>query len=64
MFDADIDLAYGITFEMVKKPAPDAMLLDLGLKNHDSFIVVESIWREFPEAHVVIMDLAPVPPDA
>jgi len=65
MLNAEMDIkvisapGYGDTFEMVKKPAPDVVLLDLGLKNQNSLTVVESIGKEFPEAQVVIMDLVP-----
>jgi DNA-binding NarL/FixJ family response regulator len=45
--------------EKAKKQAPDVVLLDLGLKDQDSLTVVELLKRQFPETHVVVMDLVP-----
>lgn len=49
----------GDTLEKAKKLVPNVVLLDLGLKNQDSLKVVELIIQQFPETHVVVMDLVP-----
>jgi len=49
----------GDTIEKAKKLAPNVVLLDLGLKNQNSLKVVESILEQFPETHVIVMDLVP-----
>ena len=49
----------GDAFEKAKKPPPDVVLLDLGLRDQDSLTVVESIREQFPETHVIVMDLVP-----
>jgi DNA-binding NarL/FixJ family response regulator len=53
----------GDAFEKAKKLEPDVVLLDLGLKNQNSLTVVELIRRQFPETHVVVMDLVPAHAD-
>jgi DNA-binding NarL/FixJ family response regulator len=50
----------GDTMEKAKKLIPDVVLLDLGLKNQNSLTVVGSIKQQFPNTHVVVMDLIPV----
>jgi DNA-binding NarL/FixJ family response regulator len=42
---------------------PDVVLLDLGLRNQNSLTVVELVKRDFPNAKVIVMDLAPVQGD-
>ena len=42
---------------------PNVILLDLGLRSQNSLHVVEIVKKEFPNAKVVVMDLAPVPGD-
>jgi DNA-binding NarL/FixJ family response regulator len=42
---------------------PNVILLDLGLRSQNSLHVVEIVKKEFPDAKVVVMDLAPVPGD-
>lgn len=42
-----------------KALVPHVVLLDLGLKGQNSLTVVGAIRKEFPETHVVIMDLVP-----
>jgi DNA-binding NarL/FixJ family response regulator len=37
--------------------------LDLGLRSHNSLHVVEIVKKDFPEAKIIIMDLAPVQAD-
>jgi len=49
----------GDAFEKAKKPPPDVVLLDLGLRDQDSLTVVELIKKQFPETHVIVMDLVP-----
>ena len=39
---------------------PDIILLDLGLRNRNSLTVVEVVKKDFPNAKVIVMDLAPV----
>jgi DNA-binding NarL/FixJ family response regulator len=43
-----------------KRLKPDVILLDLGLRSHNSLRVVESVRALDPAARIVIMDLAPV----
>ncbi len=49
----------GDTIEKARKLVPDVVLLDLGLKNQNSLKVVGLIRKQFPETHVVVMDLVP-----
>jgi DNA-binding NarL/FixJ family response regulator len=42
---------------------PNVILLDLGLRSLNSLHVVESVKKEFREAKVIVMDLAPVQGD-
>ena len=42
---------------------PNVILLDLGLRSQNSLRVVEVVKKEFPEAKVIVMDLAPVQGD-
>jgi DNA-binding NarL/FixJ family response regulator len=49
----------GNAFEKVQQAKPDVVLLDLGLKDQNSLTVVGLIRKEFPETHVVVMDLIP-----
>lgn len=42
---------------------PDVILLDMGLRNQNSLTVVELLKKEFPEAHIIVMDLSPVQAD-
>ena len=45
--------------EIIQKVAPDVVLLDLGLRNQNSLTVVGSIMTQYPQTHVVVMDLIP-----
>ena len=45
--------------EKARDLAPDVVLLDLGLKDQNSLTVVELIRKQFPETHVIVMDLVP-----
>lgn len=42
---------------------PNIVLLDLGLRSQNSLHVVELVKKEFPQAKVIVMDLAPVQAD-
>lgn len=42
---------------------PNVILLDLGLRNQNSLHVVELMKKEFPNAKIIVMDLAPVQAD-
>jgi DNA-binding NarL/FixJ family response regulator len=48
---------------MLKRVAPRVILLDVGLGEHDSLRIAESVKKDFPEAKVVIMDLLPIHED-
>lgn len=49
----------GDLLEKAKMLIPDVVLLDLGLKNQNSLKVVGKIKKQFPESHVIVMDLIP-----
>ena len=49
----------GDAYEKARAFVPEVVLLDLGLKNQNSLTVVASIRKQFPETHVVVMDLVP-----
>jgi NarL family two-component system response regulator LiaR len=49
--------------EMAKKLAPDVVLLDLGLRSHNSLKVLEAIKKQCPRTEVVVMDLIPAHSD-
>ena len=51
------------TLEQIKKLKPNVVLLDLGLRSQNSLRVVEIVKKDFPEAKIIIMDLAPVQAD-
>ena len=42
---------------------PNVVLLDLGLRSQNSLRVVEIVKKDFPEAKIIVMDLAPVQAD-
>jgi DNA-binding NarL/FixJ family response regulator len=42
---------------------PNIVLLDLGLRSQNSLHVVEIVKKEFPQAKIIVMDLAPVQAD-
>ena len=42
---------------------PNVILLDLGLRNRNSLTIVELVKKDFPDANIIMMDLAPVPAD-
>ncbi|HUX60489.1 MAG TPA: response regulator transcription factor [Ignavibacteriaceae bacterium] len=43
----------------LKQLKPDIILLDLGLRNMNSLTAVEFVKRDFPNAKVILLDLAP-----
>ena len=51
------------TYLTVQKLKPNVVLLDLGLRSQNSLHVVEIVKKDFPEAKIIIMDLAPVQAD-
>jgi DNA-binding NarL/FixJ family response regulator len=65
MLNAEADLKVipssgnGDVFERAEMVAPDVVLLDLGLKNQNSLTAVELMRKQFPETHVIVMDLVP-----
>ncbi len=62
--DIDIIAASGnSTFAKIRQIKPNIILLDLGLQNHNSLSVVEFVKKDFPNAKVIIMDIAPVQGD-
>ena len=51
------------TVSKIRQLRPNIILLDLGLHNRNSLAVVEFVKKDFPDAKVIIMDIAPVPGD-
>jgi len=51
------------TLIKIKELKPNVVLLDLGLRNQNSLHVVEIVKKDFPEAKIIVMDLAPVQAD-
>ena len=51
------------TLFRIKQLKPNIVLLDLGLRSQNSLHVVEIVKKEFPEARIIVMDLAPVQAD-
>jgi DNA-binding NarL/FixJ family response regulator len=51
------------TIQKIKQLKPNVVLLDLGLRSQNSLHVVELVKNDFPEAKIIIMDLAPVQAD-
>ena len=51
------------TLEKIKELKPNVVLLDLGLRSQNSLHVVEIVKKDFPEAKIIVMDLAPVQAD-
>src|ERR1017187_811295 len=64
--DIDIVAASGDgknTLASIQQLKPNVVLLDLGLRSQNSLHVVEIVKKDFPEAKVIVMDLAPVQAD-
>ncbi|OGU37458.1 MAG: hypothetical protein A2068_10920 [Ignavibacteria bacterium GWB2_35_6b] len=51
------------TYLKVHQLNPNVVLLDLGLRSLNSLHVVEIVKKDFPEAKIIIMDLAPIQAD-
>jgi DNA-binding NarL/FixJ family response regulator len=51
------------TLHKIQKLVPNIILLDFGLHNRNSLAVIEIVKRDFPNAKVIVMDLAPVQGD-
>src|SRR4030065_1978851 len=51
------------TLLKIKELKPNVILLDLGLRSQNSLHVVEIVRKDFPDAKIIIMDLAPVQAD-
>ena len=51
------------TLLKIKQLKPNVVLLDLGLRSQNSLHVVEIVKKDFPEAKIIVMDLAPVKAD-
>ncbi len=51
------------TLSKIQQLKPNVVLLDLGLRSQNSLHIVELVRKEFPEAKVIVMDLAPVQAD-
>ena len=47
----------------IRQLKPNVVLLDLGLRSQNSLHVVEIVKKEFPQAKIIVMDLAPVQAD-
>jgi DNA-binding NarL/FixJ family response regulator len=51
------------TLRKIKQLKPNIVLLDLGLRSQNSLHVVEIVKKNFPQAKIIVMDLAPVQAD-
>jgi DNA-binding NarL/FixJ family response regulator len=51
------------TLVKIKQLKPNVVLLDLGLRSQNSLHVVEIVKKDFPQAKIIVMDLAPVQAD-
>ena len=51
------------TITKIRQLKPNVILLDLGLRSQNSLHVVEIVKKDFPDAKVIVMDLAPVQAD-
>jgi len=51
------------TIKKLGQIKPDIILLDLGLRSRNSLTIVEVVKKDFPDAKVIVMDLAPIPGD-
>lgn len=51
------------TLLKIKQLKPNVVLLDLGLRSQNSLHVVDILKKDFPEAKIIVMDLAPVQAD-
>jgi two-component system nitrate/nitrite response regulator NarL len=51
------------TLANIQQLKPNVVLLDLGLRSQNSLHLVELVRKDFPEAKIIVMDLAPVQAD-
>jgi two-component system NarL family response regulator len=51
------------TITKIRQLKPNVILLDLGLRSQNSLQVVEIVKKDFPNAKIIVMDLAPVQAD-
>lgn len=51
------------TLLKIQQLKPNVVLLDLGLRSQNSLHVVEIVKKDFPNAKIIVMDLAPVQAD-
>ena len=51
------------SFTKIQQLKPNVVLLDLGLRSQNSLHIVEIVKKEFPQAKIIVMDLAPVQAD-
>jgi DNA-binding NarL/FixJ family response regulator len=51
------------TYRKIQELKPNIVLLDLGLRNQNSLHVVEVVKNDFPNAKIIVMDLAPLQAD-
>lgn len=51
------------TLVKIKQLKPNVVLLDLGLRSQNSLHVVEVVKNDFPQAKIIVMDLAPAQAD-
>ena len=51
------------TLVKIKQLKPNVVLLDLGLRSQNSLHMVEIVKKDFPQAKIIVMDLAPVQAD-
>jgi DNA-binding NarL/FixJ family response regulator len=51
------------TLLKIEQLKPNVVLLDLGLRSQNSLHVVELVKNDFPQAKIIVMDLAPVQAD-
>jgi DNA-binding NarL/FixJ family response regulator len=51
------------TYLKIQELKPNIVLLDLGLRNQNSLHVVEVVKNDFPNAKIIVMDLAPLQAD-
>ena len=47
----------------IQQLKPNIVLLDLGLRSQNSLHVVEIVKKDFPQAKIIVMDLAPIQAD-
>src|SRR5665647_417659 len=48
---------------IIRKLKPNVVLLDLGLRSQNSLHIVEIVKKDFSQAKIIVMDLAPVKAD-